>query len=138
MCVPSLKVFVLECLTWWIDALSTCPIAFGYISTLNDKAVDDTMDATAQEVHLARLVCISFLLISATPGDWLQGQLLLSCLLCILSCAQPAEVFGSYRCYVIVELKDDLSDIFGANGELEEHFWVFRHFYLAFNNYLWL
>ena len=138
MSVPSLKVFVLERLTWRIDALSTCPIAFGYISTLNDEAVDNPMDATAQEVHLARLVCIGFLLISATTVDWLRGQLLLSCLLCILPCAQPAEVFRSDRCYVIVELKDDLSNIFGANSELEEHFWVFRHFYLAFNNYLWL
>ena len=73
MCVPSLKVLVLECLTRRIDAFSACPIAFGYIATLNDKAVDNPMNATAQEVHLARLVCIGFLLLPAAAIDGLRG-----------------------------------------------------------------
>ena len=73
MCVPSLKVLVLKRLAWRINALSARTITFGYIATLNDKAVDNPMDAAAQEVHLARLVCIGFLLLPAAAIDWLRG-----------------------------------------------------------------
>ena len=85
MSVPSLEILILKSLTRRINALSTCSISFGYVSTLNNKAIDNAVDTTAQKVHLACLICIGFLLLSTTAKNRLKGELLLSCLLCILS-----------------------------------------------------
>ena len=55
--MPSFKVLILKCLLARVDALSTRSVTLRYIATLDNKAVDYAMNATAQEVQLTLLGC---------------------------------------------------------------------------------
>ena len=50
MGVPSLKVFILECLAFRVDAVAARTISFSDVTALNDEAVNDAMNAASEVV----------------------------------------------------------------------------------------
>ena len=51
MCMPSLKVLILEvcrlAIGLLVDGLTTSAITLGYVASLNDKAINDAVYATS-------------------------------------------------------------------------------------------
>jgi len=56
MSVPSFKTFIFECFYAWENTVSTRSVPFCDIATLNDKAVDDSVDFASKIVELAFLI----------------------------------------------------------------------------------
>ena len=129
--MPSFKVLILKCLLARVDALSTCSVTLCYITTLDNKAVDDAMNATAKEVQLTLLCCT----ISLVPIRRANTSLVLL-LASIFSGAEPAEILGSDWRDIRVELKNDTTGALGTNCELNKDFRVFWHLPLAISFFM--